>query len=67
MRKHVRRAPIRSRPAKIKYIGGWALNSTTVEKHYIDPTYPDTPAARYFFEYLVTGQRPAARVNMGQG
>ena len=52
---------------KIKYIGGWALNSTTVEKHYIDPTYPDTPAARYFFEYLVTGQRPAARVNMGQG
>jgi hypothetical protein len=33
----------------IKYMGGWAKNSSVTEGKYIDPTMPPTPAAWRFF------------------
>ena len=37
---------------KTCYIGGWAPDSTTVAKHYIDPTYPCDAHALFFFGWL---------------
>ena len=40
------------RPA-IEALGGWAIGSTALQKHYIDPSIPPSQAARYFFGYLL--------------
>ena len=37
---------------QICFIGGWAPNSATVGKHYIDPTYPCDEHALFFFGWL---------------
>ena len=39
--------------AKIAYYGGWAPSSTTLPRDYIDPTMPATPAALFFFGWLL--------------
>jgi hypothetical protein len=36
----------------IKYMGGWAKNSSVTEGKYIDPTMTQTPAAWLFFGWL---------------
>lgn len=38
--------------SKIRYLGGWSAQSITVEKTYIDPTCPASPAGTFFFSWL---------------
>lgn len=38
--------------SKIEHVGGWAIGSTSLAKHYIDPSYRHTPAGNFFFGYL---------------
>lgn len=40
------------RPA-IEALGGWAIQSTALQKHYIDASMPPSQAARYFFDYFL--------------
>ena len=35
------------------FIGGWARGSTVVDKHYIDPTFTPSPAARELYGWLL--------------
>jgi hypothetical protein len=37
----------------VKYMGGWAKNSSVTEGKYIDPTMTPSPAARQYFGWLV--------------
>lgn len=39
---------------KYIFIGGWARGSTVVDKHYIDPTYAPSAAARDLYGWLLT-------------
>ena len=41
-----------SRPTYI-FIGGWARGSTVVDKHYIDPTFSPSAAARALYGWLL--------------
>lgn len=40
---------------KICHYGGWSVTSYVVVRDYIDPTYPVTPAALFFFSWLTQG------------
>ena len=35
------------------FIGGWARGSTVVDKHYIDPTFQPSAAARDLYGWLL--------------
>ena len=43
------------------WLGGWARGSSTVEKHYIDPTVLPSPAAYAFFGWALSRQYQADR------
>ena len=47
---------------QIRYMGGWSATSTTVEKHYIDPTFRADFAASQWFGWLLP-HRPRVRIN----
>lgn len=49
-------AAIGVEPHIYTWIGGWAAGSTTVAKHYIDPTVLPSPAAYAFWGWALTRQ-----------
>ena len=38
------------------WVGGWTAGSTTVDKHYIDPTVLPTPAAYALYSWALSRQ-----------
>lgn len=47
---------------KICHYGGWSVTSSVVVKDYVDPTYPVTPAACFFFSWLAQGTHATVAV-----
>ena len=38
--------------SKIEFWGGWAIASSALSRHYIDPAMPPSADARWFFGHL---------------
>ena len=49
-------AAIRVERHILVWIGGWSVNSTTVDKHYIDPTVLPTPEAYMLYGWQLSRQ-----------